>query len=107
MLGRVSAQQQRYYKIYIIANFVVPFLLTSSRCKLVNFRVSEFSWILYIVYVKLYTCKVCNKEYKLVPRLSTRCVCSRECLAYYRNHWKEFLSQETIEKIRNGGKKSA
>ena len=56
------------------------------------------------------TCKVCQKKY--VYRLgnsegSTKICCCKQCSEYLRNHWKEFLSQETLQKLRETGKKSA
>ena len=55
------------------------------------------------------TCKVCGKTYyysHLFPG-TTRVVCSKECSEIIKKHRKEFLPQETIEKLRNAGRNSA
>ena len=55
-------------------------------------------------------CKVCGKEYvynrEIFPN-STRIICSKECREYYLSHRKEFLSEESIHKLSEAGKKSA
>lgn len=56
---------------------------------------------------KKYICKKCGKEYYLTDIGCTSTFCSRECLNYFKTHRKEFLSDETLEKLRNAGKKSA
>jgi len=52
-------------------------------------------------------CKVCGKTYILGTDGTTRNTCSPECKEYLKKHRKEFLSEELIEKMRAGGKKSA
>ena len=55
------------------------------------------------------TCKVCGKTYYhsfLFPG-STKVVCSKECGKVIKEHRRDFLTQETVQKLRNAGKKSA
>jgi len=56
---------------------------------------------------KIYTCKVCSKKYHLNKNGSTRSCCSKECSHEYKNNIKKYLSEEIIEKLRNGGQISA
>lgn len=56
---------------------------------------------------KLYKCKVCGKDYIFERKKTTKNVCSRECLHFYRKNKCKFLSQDTIKKLSNAGKKSA
>lgn len=52
-------------------------------------------------------CKVCGKHYYHIPHTeTTKTMCSKECSIYYKKHRKEFLSEESLQKISEGGKKS-
>lgn len=57
---------------------------------------------------KLYTCLVCNKQYFYFKDIigCTKKICSNECKIYYYNHRKDFLSDDAINKMSNGGKHS-
>lgn len=55
----------------------------------------------------LRTCKCCGKQYKRIKGISTLTVCSKECSEYMRTHRKEFLSEDTIKKLSDAGKKAA
>lgn len=55
---------------------------------------------------KTYKCKVCGKEYKFIKGVSTKKVCSRECLFYIRKHRKDYLSPDAIKNMSMGGRKS-
>lgn len=51
-------------------------------------------------------CKVCGKHYYHIPHTgTTKVMCSEECSKYYKEHRKEFLSEEALQKISNGGKR--
>lgn len=52
-------------------------------------------------------CVVCGKEYVYEKGTSTKKVCSIECSNYLRTHRKDFLSKESIDALREAGKKSA
>lgn len=53
-------------------------------------------------------CMVCGeKYYKTLTPGSTKKFCSKGCRQYYKEHRKEFLSEETINKLSLGGRKSA
>lgn len=57
---------------------------------------------------KLYTCKVCGKEYSRHKGDDTsRKCCSKECSKYLREHRKEFLSEDAIKKLSQAGRHSA
>lgn len=51
-------------------------------------------------------CKICKKEYTLKSEGSTKSFCSNECANEYKLHRKKYLPKETIERMREGGKKS-
>ena len=52
-------------------------------------------------------CKVCGKHYyHILHTGTTKTMCSKECSKYYKEHRKEFLSEESLRKISEGGKKS-
>lgn len=53
---------------------------------------------------KIQNCIVCKKPF---ISIHNKKICSDECLNYYIKHRKEFLSKETIQKLRNGGLKSS
>ncbi len=57
---------------------------------------------------KLYTCIVCNKQYFYFKDIigCTRKMCSEKCREYYQLHFRDFLSQDALKKISNGGKHS-
>lgn len=50
-------------------------------------------------------CIVCKQPF--TPKYYGKKICSDECQEYYKTHRKEFLSDETIQKLRNGGLKSS
>lgn len=52
-----------------------------------------------------YTCKICGKQYKYIRAYSTKICCSPECSKYLQDNKKDFLSQETLEKLSEAGKK--
>ncbi len=54
-------------------------------------------------------CIVCGKEYYHFKSNhdSTKKFCSKDCEKYYQKHKKEFLSQDAIRQISEGGRKSA
>lgn len=51
------------------------------------------------------TCIVCDKPF--VAYSGGRRTCSDECMKYYKEHRKEFLSDDIIAKLRSGGLKSS
>lgn len=52
-------------------------------------------------------CKVCGKSYVFGEEGTTRVVCSKECSNELRKNRKKYLTEETILKLRESGKKSA
>ena len=50
-------------------------------------------------------CIVCKTPF--ISNSNGRKTCSDECKEYFRTHRKDFLSDETIQKLRNGGLKSS
>ena len=56
---------------------------------------------------KLRICKCCGKQYTFIKGITTKMVCSKECSEYMRTHRKEFLSEDTIKKLSEAGKKAA
>ena len=51
-------------------------------------------------------CKVCGKHYYHIPHTgTTNIMCSKECSNFYKEHRKEFLSEESLQKISAGGKR--
>lgn len=55
---------------------------------------------------KEYTCKVCNKKYFYTKGENTTSFCSNECSFYYKTHRNEFLTEEALKRISEGGRKS-
>lgn len=53
------------------------------------------------------TCKVCKLEYSYIKGSSTKSFCSQKCYNYYKLHRCEFLSEETIQKYRECGRRVA
>jgi hypothetical protein len=56
---------------------------------------------------KQYKCKVCGKLYKYQKGISTKSVCSKECRNYMNTHRNEFLTEDSLKRISEGGRKSA
>lgn len=56
---------------------------------------------------KQYKCKVCGKLYKYQKGISTKNVCSHDCHTYMKTHRNEFLSEDSLKRISEGGRKSA
>lgn len=56
---------------------------------------------------KKHLCKVCSKSYVFGEEGTTRVVCSKECSIELRKNRKKYLTEETILKLRESGKKSA
>ena len=52
-------------------------------------------------------CKVCRAEYILAKGISTPMFCSMKCYGYYKSHKRDFLSEETLLKYRECGKRVA
>lgn len=56
---------------------------------------------------KCLVCKVCGKTYIHIKNTgTTKKVCSKECSEYMRTHRKEFLSDDTLQKLSLAGRKS-
>lgn len=52
-------------------------------------------------------CRVCGKIYTHIKNTgTTRIVCSKECSEYLKTHRKDFLSNETLQKLSLAGRKS-
>ena len=56
---------------------------------------------------KQHICKVCGKKYFYVKGINTKAFCSNECRFYYKTHRNEFLTEEALKRISEGGRKSA
>ncbi len=56
---------------------------------------------------KSYICQHCGKTYFYIKGENTASFCSKECIDFYRNNRKLFLSNESIEKLSVGGRNSA
>ena len=57
---------------------------------------------------KLHICKVCGKEYEYIYGTdTTRNFCSHKCLKYFKTHFKEFLSKESLLSLHNFGIQNA
>ena len=54
---------------------------------------------------KHYICKCCGKQYKYIRAYSTKVCCSPECSKYLKEHKKDYLSEETLKKLSEAGKK--
>lgn len=52
-------------------------------------------------------CKVCGRIYTLIENDSTKTFCSRKCIEEYHANRKKYLSKDAIEKLKQGGRKSA
>lgn len=48
-------------------------------------------------------CKVCGKTYTSKTIGSTKVVCSKECSEYLHKHYKDFIPEETIDKLKTCG----
>lgn len=56
---------------------------------------------------KEYICKVCGKTYNYIKGKNTPSFCSDNCSKYYKTHRNEFLTEEALKRISEGGRKSA
>lgn len=55
---------------------------------------------------KIRICKLCGNEYYRSESGSTRCFCSKECSEEFRKNRKKYLSEETLFKLSQSGRKS-
>ena len=55
---------------------------------------------------KYHVCHICNKKYFLSDNGATRKFCSKECSQEYKNNTKKYLSDETIAKLSESGRRS-
>lgn len=56
---------------------------------------------------KKYICKVCGKEYYFIKGECTKKCCSKECSIEIKLNRKKYLSEETLKKLSESGRKSA
>jgi len=121
-----SKKQERKEFIKICPNCGKEFIVTGTQYEYDNGRLKTFccrscankriitddvkekiSFTLKSKETKQYKCKVCGKLYKYQKGVSTKSVCSKECRNYMNTHRNEFLSEDALRKISEGGRKSA
>lgn len=70
---------------------------------------SLYTYVKKNIKVKTNICKVCKKEYRVNKKIfpgCTKTVCSTQCREYYITHYKEFLSDEILQKLSEAGRTS-